>query len=245
MQSLSLEGRTALVFGGSGGIGAATARLFVRHGARVVVADLEPRSEPGGGSGDSPRAEFVRCDVRDPRAVEAAIAAADAAGDLDVLVYASGITRDAVVWKLGDAEWDDVLDVNLRGAFFALRAAAPRLRKRGRGAVVLVGSINGERGKFGQANYAASKGGMIALAKTTARELGRFGVRVNTVEPGLTMTAMTRSLSKEVLDAAIAETALGRAATPDDIASAILFLASDLAGHVTGQTLRVDGGQYL
>jgi 3-oxoacyl-[acyl-carrier protein] reductase len=235
--SLSLEGRTALVFGGSGGIGGAASGLLAHHGASVWIADLDSRPELPG--------RFLRCDVRERDSVEGAVAAAAAAGDLDIVVYATGVTRDAVLWKLSDDDWDEVLDVNLRGAFYALRAVAPRLRARGRGAIVLVTSINGERGKFGQSNYAASKAGLIGLTKTAARELGRFGVRVNAVAPGLTATAMTRVLPKAVVDAAVAETALGRAATPDDVASAILFLSSDLAGHVTGQTLRVDGGQYL
>jgi NAD(P)-dependent dehydrogenase (short-subunit alcohol dehydrogenase family) len=136
-----------------------------------------------------------------------------------------------------------VLAVNLDSAFHLLSGLAPLLRKSGRASVVLVSSINGERGKFGQANYSASKAGLIALAKTAARELGRFGVRVNAIAPGLVETPMTAQLEEAVRERAIEESALGRIGKPEDVARAALFLCSALGGHVTGQVLRVDGGQ--
>jgi acetoacetyl-CoA reductase/3-oxoacyl-[acyl-carrier protein] reductase len=138
-----------------------------------------------------------------------------------------------------------VLRVNLDSAFHLLRSAAPRLREGGGGSVVLISSINGERGKFGQANYAASKAGLIGLGRTAARELGSFGVRVNVVAPGLVETRMTETMPEEFKRRAIAETVLGRAATPTDVAHAVLFLCSDMSRHVTGQILRVDGGQLM
>jgi NAD(P)-dependent dehydrogenase (short-subunit alcohol dehydrogenase family) len=166
-------------------------------------------------------------------------------GRLDFVVHCAGITRDAVLWKLADEDWDAVLRVNLDAAFHLLKAAAPHLRRSERGAVVLIASINGERGKFGQANYAASKAGLIGLARTAARELGRDGARVNVVAPGFIATPMTAALADEHRQAALAETALGRAGRPEDVAAAVLFLCSDLARHVTGQVLRVDGGQLM
>jgi acetoacetyl-CoA reductase/3-oxoacyl-[acyl-carrier protein] reductase len=160
-------------------------------------------------------------------------------------VHSAGVTRDAVLWKLPPSDWDLVLRVNLTGAFHLLRALAPFLREAGHGSVVLVGSINGLRGKAGQAAYAASKAGLVGLAKTSARELGARGVRVNVVAPGLADTPMIASLAPEWRDRARGESALGRIAAPEDVASAIVFLLSDAARHVTGQVLNVDGGQAM
>jgi acetoacetyl-CoA reductase/3-oxoacyl-[acyl-carrier protein] reductase len=235
---LSLAGKTALVAGGAGGIGAATAELLQRAGARVLSLDRPGLVVPAG-------VEALACDLANPGAIGAAFAAVRARTDtLDLLVHAAGITRDGVVWKLADEDWAAVLELNLGSAFRLVRGAVPLMRARG-GAIVLVSSINGERGKFGQANYAASKAGMLGLAKSAARELGSFGVRVNVVAPGLVNTAMAAALSEELRARAVAESALGRLAEPEDVARAILFLASDLARHVTGQVLRVDGGQLM
>jgi acetoacetyl-CoA reductase/3-oxoacyl-[acyl-carrier protein] reductase len=236
--TLDLGGAVALVTGGAGGIGAAVVEQLVRHGARVVSADLSHDPEAG--------LARSRCDVTDPAQVAALLQrVTDEYGGIDLLVHCAGITRDAVLWKLSDADWSDVMRVNLDSAFHLLRGAAPHLRRSDRGAVVLVASINGERGKFGQANYAASKAGLIGLARTAARELGRDGVCVNVVAPGLIDTAMTAELSTAARDQAVDETVLGRVGTPDDVAGAILFLCSRLARHVTGQVLRVDGGQLI
>ena len=233
---LSLEGKVALVAGGGGAIGSAIGRLFRDAGADVVSADLP-------GKGDD--RESVACDLADPRAIRAMVEEVGAShGRLDLLVHAAGITRDAVLWKMTDDDWSEVLRVNLDSAFHVLRAATPRLRERG-GSVILVASINGERGKFGQANYAASKAGMIALAKTAARELGAFGVRVNAIAPGFVDTPMTQGLPADVVRIALEETVLGRIGRPEDVARVALFLASDLSAHVTGQVLRVDGGQCM
>jgi acetoacetyl-CoA reductase/3-oxoacyl-[acyl-carrier protein] reductase len=238
MRPPAFDGACIAVTGGSSGIGAATARMFRQAGASVHVLDRTPPSDGG--------FAFHETDVRDAIQVERAIGDARAAtGRLDALVACAGITRDGVVWKMTDDDWQTVVAVNLTGAFHCVRAAAPHLREGGGGSIVLVGSINGERGKFGQANYAASKAGLIGLAKSAARELGRFGIRVNVVAPGITETPMTRDLPDASRSNAIAEVVLGRAASPDDVAGPILFLCSDLARHVTGQVLRVDGGQSM
>ena len=235
-----LDGAVALVTGGSGGIGAAIVAHLAAAGARVVSLDLaEPAALPGG-------VEHRRCDVADAQAVRALVAAlAEEHGGIDVLVHAAGIARDRVLWKLSDEDWQAVLRVNLDSAFWLLKASAPHLRAAGRGAVVLVSSINGERGKFGQTSYAAAKAGLMGLARSAARELGRDGVRVNVVAPGLIDTPMTAALAEPHRARALEETALGRIGRPEDVAAAVLFLCSDLARHVTGQVLRVDGGQLM
>ena len=237
---INFAGQHALVVGGSGGIGLAVLEAFGRAGATTSCLDVQAPPPEG------PPTHYVEVDVSDSDAVNFAIdEVAEARSGLDCVVYSAGITKDGVLWKLSDDDWARVLAVNLTGAFNVLRAATPHLRAREGAAVILIASINGERGKRGQANYAASKGGLIALGRTAARELGHFGVRVNTISPGLIHTAMTAGLPEEALERARAEAVLKRPGRPEDVANAALFLASDLAAHITGQVLRVDGGQLI
>jgi len=238
-ERLSLEGKVALVTGGGGGIGGEVVRLFHEAGARVASVDLPGRPCPDG-------AEPFVCDLRSPGPVrEMFVSYARSLERLDILVHAAGTTRDAVLWKMDDETWSDVLRVNLDSAFYVLREAATMMRRIGAGAIVLVSSINGERGKFGQANYAASKAGLIGLGRTAARELGRSGIRVNVVAPGFIETPMTEALPEEIKRKAVEETVIGRIGRPEDVAAAVLFLASHMARHITGQVLRVDGGQLI
>jgi acetoacetyl-CoA reductase/3-oxoacyl-[acyl-carrier protein] reductase len=234
----SLDGRVAIVAGGAGGIGSAVAGALAQAGARVVVGDRAGRAGPAGGA-------FVACDVTRRDEVDALVAATVAReGRLDIVVHAAGITRDARLTRMSDDDWRAVMAANLDSAFYLLRAAAPAMRERG-GAIVLVSSINAERGKAGQANYGASKAAMNTLARTAAREFGRYGVRVNAVAPGWIETPLTAALPAQLRERALEEAALGRLGQPDDVAAAVLFLCADGSRHITGQILRVDGGQLI
>lgn len=210
----------AVVVGANGGIG----RVIVEHLRDYEVVELDVDT----------------CDLRDDSSVAAAL---QSIGGFDVLVHAAGVSRDAVVWKLPVDDWDLVHDVNLRGAFLLLRHAIPVMRERGGGSVILIGSINGSRGKRGTAAYSASKAGLLGLARSVAREVGRFGIRINVVEPGWVRTPLTDSLPPEIREAALAETALGELVEPSDVAEAVAFLAK--AKRITGQVFRVDAGQFM
>ena len=247
---LGLTGKAAIVTGGRGGIGAAIALSLAKEGCDVAVvdrvADDETRAVARGVEAAGRRSAVFEADVRDFAAAESVVArAAQAFGRLDILVGNAGVTADAMSWKMSEEQWDTVLDVNLKGCFAYARAVAPVLRARRGGRMVFIASINGLRGKAGQANYAASKAGIIALGKTLARELGPSGVTVNVVAPGMVRTAMAESLPADVIQRAVDETQLGTLATPEDIADAVVYLCSERARHVTGAVLQVDGGQDI
>jgi len=232
-----LAGQVAIVTGGSGAIGHAIMDVLAGAGARAISLDV---CDPG------EKREWVECDLQDADSVVAAVDSVySKAGRLDLVVHAAGISRDAVVWKMNVAEWDAVQAVNLRGAFLLLRHTIPLLRQRQAGRVVLIGSINGSRGKFGTSAYSASKAGLIGLAKSVAREVGRFGILVNVVEPGWVRTPLTESVAQTVKDAALAESLVGSCVEPADVAASVLFLCGPGGARITGQILRVDGGQFL
>lgn len=239
--TLDLSGITTWTTGAASGLGAAIADAFFAAGARVVRLDRAFTARDGSSDGRQLR---VPLDLRDRDAIAATARSLEADGfGTDVLVNCAGITRDAISWRLTDEDWDDVIEVNLSGAFRLARAVAPAMRRKKSGAIVNIASINGLRGRAGQANYSASKGGLIALTRTLARELGPSGIRVNAVAPGMIDTPMTANLPVEARARALADTALGRLGTPSDVAGAVLFLASPLARHITGHVLVVDGGQ--
>ena len=232
-----LSGKVAAVTGGSGGIGRVIVRRLSEAGATVIILDrVAPEDDE----------EWVECDVRDDESVSAAIDEIDSRyGRLDALVYAAGINRDGVSWKIEPKDWDEVHAVNLRGAFLAVRNSVPLMRAGSGGSIVLIGSINGSRGKRGTAAYSASKAGLIGLMRSVARETGRFHIRVNVIEPGWVRTPMTEEVSEDVQNAAVHETLLGELVEPEDVAAMILFLCGAGGRRITGQIIRVDAGQYV
>jgi 3-oxoacyl-[acyl-carrier protein] reductase len=238
----SLEGRVALVTGGSRGIGTAICRELGRAGARVAVnyrrgreGAEEVASEIGGIAAQG--------DVSDSGEAQALVERVEAElGDVDLLVNNAGVTRDTLIARMSDEDWDLVLDTNLRGAFNTSRAVARKMLRRRCGVIVNLTSVVGLHGNPGQANYVASKAGIVGLTKALARELGVRGVRVNAVAPGYIDTELTNVLSEEVRGRILANTPLGRLGEPEDVAGAVRFLCSDEAAFVTGEVLLVDGG---
>jgi len=247
---LGLGGAVALVTGGRRGIGAAVARTLAAEDCDVAIVDREADADGEAVvravTGTGRRGLLLPADVRDVAAAERVVAeVVRQLGRLDILVCCAGITADGMVWKLTEANWDDVVDVNLKGCFAYARAATAVFKGQRSGRIVNVASINGLRGKPGQANYAASKGGVIAFTKAVAREMGRYDVTVNAIAPGMITTDMTRALPAEVIERACQESALGRLGTPDDCAQLIAFLCSRGARHITGAMIAVDGGQLM
>jgi 3-oxoacyl-[acyl-carrier protein] reductase len=247
---LDLKGKGALVTGGGAGIGAAIAVKLAHEGCDVAIVDRRDDAATQGVVSRiealGRRALAVKADVASTadaqRAVETAVATF---GRLDILVCNAGINWDGVLWKMTEEQWDAVIAVNLKGYFNYNRAAALVFKDRKGGKIVNISSINGLRGKFAQTNYAASKGGEIAMSKSLARELGKFNVNVNVVAPGMVMTEMAEQLPPDVVARAVDESALGRLATPEEIADVVAFLCSDRARHITGEVVKVDGGQYM
>ena len=254
-KGFGLQDKVVIVTGGASGIGRVTAMRFAEEGARVSIWDVN--AEAGAATLADLRqmnveAMFQQVNVTDADAVEKAVTEVVSAWDhVDVLVNNAGILRDAqlvkykegvVIGTMSDATFDAVIGVNLRGVFVATRAVAPHMIKQGHGVILSASSVVAAYGNFGQTNYAAAKAGLIAMTKTWSRELGKYGIRVNAVAPGFTMTDMAAAVPEKILERMVAHTPLGHIGAPVDIANAYVWLASDQAAFVHGATLAVDGG---
>jgi 3-oxoacyl-[acyl-carrier protein] reductase len=248
--SISLEGKSAIVTGGSLGIGTAIALKLAEFGANVAINYRKHKEEA------EEVIKKVKAAGRKGLVIQADISNFSDAGKmvddtikefggLDILVNNAGINWDGVIWKMTEEQWDSVIDINLKGYFNYIRAVAPIFREQKSGKIVNVTSINGLRGKFGQANYSASKAGIIGLTKTVAKELGKYGINVNAVAPGLIETDMMKQATDEVRKMAIEEIVLKRIGMPEEVADVVAFMCSEMSRHITGEVIKVDGGQYI
>jgi len=247
-----LEGKNALVTGGSQGIGAAASLELAREGANVCLTyrkhDVEAKKYADEIREMGRKALAVKCDISSFAEAESVVKkAVDEFGGLDILVNNAGMNWDGVSWKMSEEQWDRVIEVNLKGYFNFTRQVAPIFKDQKYGKIINITSINGMRGKFGQSNYSASKAGIIGFTKAVAKELGAFNVNVNAVAPGLIETTMLKESDSrdKIIDMAMNEIVLKRVGLPEDLANVIAFLASDKARHVTGEVIKVDGGQYI
>jgi 3-oxoacyl-[acyl-carrier protein] reductase len=247
-----LKAKSALVTGGSQGIGAAVALELAREGANICLTYRRHEAEANKYAAEieqmGRKALALQCDIAVFKEAEGVVKSALAAfGGLEILVNNAGMNWDGVFWKMSDEQWDRVLEVNLKGYFNFARQIAPFFKDQKYGKIINITSINGLRGKFGQTNYSASKAGIIGFTKALAKELGAFGVNVNAVAPGLIETAMLKDSEArdKIIDLAMGESALKRVGQPEDLANLVAFLASDKARHITGEVIKVDGGQYI
>jgi 3-oxoacyl-[acyl-carrier protein] reductase len=247
MTALPLAGRSALVTGASRGIGAAIARTLARQGAFVVAAARGANAEASVAAiiASGGRAEAASVDVTDAAGVEVVVSGALARhGKLDILVNNAGITRDQLMMRMKRDDWDAVIATNLTAAFTCTQAVLRQMIKQRGGRIITISSVVGQMGNAGQVNYAASKAGLIGMAKALAREVASRGVTVNVVAPGLIDTDMTRALGETTSGQWASQIPLGRLGTPEDVANAVCFLASDEAAYITGQVVAVNGGMY-
>jgi 3-oxoacyl-[acyl-carrier protein] reductase len=244
--TIDLSGKTAFVTGGTRGIGLAIAHALYGAGAKVAVAGRDRERSRTVAAGLGERATGVACDVAQADQVAAAISTVEGAlGPIDILVNNAGLARDNILLRLSDDDWNAVLDANLKGAFHTTRAVIKGMMKRRVGRIINISSVVGLIGNKGQANYAASKAGLIGFTKSVAKEYASRNVLVNCVAPGFIETDMTASLPDEARASLLEEIALGRLGRPEDVAGTVLFLASDLAAYITGQVVVVDGGMVI
>jgi 3-oxoacyl-[acyl-carrier protein] reductase len=243
---IDLSGKTAFVTGSTRGIGLSIAEMLYAAGAKVAVVGRELSRAQSVAQALGERSRAVACDVSSRDQVDAAIASTEAAlGPVDILVNNAGLTRDNILLRLSDDDWDVVLDANLKGAFHTTRSVIKGMMKRRAGRIINITSVVGLSGNKGQANYAASKAGLLGFSKSVAKEYASRNILVNCVAPGFIETDMTASLPDAARASLLEEIALGRLGRPRDVAGTVLFLASDLAAYITGQVFVVDGGMVI
>jgi len=242
-----LTAKTALVTGATGGIGGAVARALHKQGATVAISGTRREALEVLAAELGERVHVLPCNLADAEDVEKLVPAAEAAlgGHVDILVNNAGITRDNIFVRLSDEAWNDVIAVNLTAAFRLTRAAARTMMRRRSGRIISITSVVGTRGNAGQANYAAAKAALVGMSKSLAYEVAPRGVTVNCVAPGFIKTAMTDVLSDKIKDGILGTVPLGKLGNPEDIAAAVVYLASDEAAYITGQTLHVNGGMAM
>lgn len=244
-QYLSLKGKVALVTGAGSGIGLAVCQLYAKYGAQLAMVDVSDSCQEKADQlcATGAQAKFFRCDVRREEEVQAVVAdVLNTFGHIDVLVNNAGITRDGLMMRMSEQQWDSVITVNLKSAFNFTHALTPIMARQRGGSIINISSVVGVNGNAGQCNYSASKAGLIGLAKSIAKEMGSRGIRANAIAPGFIITDMTNALPQEVRDEWNKKIPLRRGGTPEDIANVALFLASDLSSYVTGQVIICDGG---
>jgi 3-oxoacyl-[acyl-carrier protein] reductase len=247
---LDLTGKVAIVTGGTRGIGKAIVKKLSAQGAVVALNYRKSAKEAEELveelKQDGKKAVAIQADVSNFNdAQEMVKKVVDEFGKIDILVTNAGMNWDGVIWKMTEEQWDRVIEVDLKGTFNYIRAVAPIMRENKWGRLITITSINGLRGKFGQTNYSAAKGGVIGLTKASAKDLGKYGITANSVAPGFILTEMGESMPDEFKQTAINESAVKKAGKPDDIANLVVFLASEEGGHITGEVIKVDGGQYI
>jgi 3-oxoacyl-[acyl-carrier protein] reductase len=243
-----LSGRTAVITGSAQGIGFAIAERFVAEGARVVLGDLDLEATQAAAQrlGGLDAASAVRCDVTKSSEVDTLLARAiEISGSLDVVVNNAGITRDATMRTMTEDQFDEVINVHLKGTWNGTRKAAAIMRQQKSGAIVNISSLSGKVGMVGQTNYSAAKAGIVGLTKAAAKEMAHHGVRVNAVQPGLIRSAMTEALPEKAWDQKMSEIPMGRVGEVAEVANVVLFLACDLSSYMTGTVLEVTGGRFM
>ena len=247
---MDLEEKVALITGGSMGIGTAISLNLAENGAEVALTyrrhEEEAKAVIEKIKGMGRKAKAYKVDVSEFEAVQALVKQVLEEFDhLEILINNAGMNWDGVVWKMTEEQWDAVINVDLKGTFNFIRAVSPIFKEQKSGKIVNITSINAMRGRFGQSNYTAAKAGTIALTKTVAKELGRFRVNVNAVAPGLIETEMIKTMPEDFIQRSKAETVFDELGTPEDIAHLVTFLCSEKARHITGEVIKVDGGQYI
>lgn len=243
---MRFKDKVVMVTGGAAGIGRVTAEAFAREGAKLAICDLNPEAGIVALRSLGPEASFEKVNVADEADVSKwTEQVAQRYGRIDILVNNAGITRDALLLRMKESDWDLVLSVNLKGSFLCTKAVVRHMAQQRSGRIINVASVVGVVGNAGQANYVASKAGLIGLTKTVAREFAGRGITVNAVAPGFIETQMTAVLGGKIKEGFLAQIPMGRAGSPEDVAGAVTFLASDQAAYLTGQVLHVSGGMYM